>query len=160
MSLFAAVMPAFALPVAFVREKAPGDGSSWTNATGDLQYAIDSIRDAGGGFVYVAEGTCRPDAFPNGGSTARAVHFSLRNGVTVQGGFPPGGNPGLTERDPQRYPTVCSAEIGNAGAGDNACHVFFHPAGSALTRSAVLSGFTITGTNADAAGLSGNGTGM
>ncbi len=152
---------AAAPPIFHVRVGGSGDGSSWLAAGGDLQKAIEKIDSIGGGQVWVAAGTYRPNSHPNGGVTAREQHFSLRNGVAVFGGFPPSGDPGPEARDPAAHPTVCSGDIGVAGdATDNVYHVFHHPGGTGLDASARLDGFTVTGGYADGLGAHSDGGGM
>ncbi|MCX6879583.1 MAG: choice-of-anchor D domain-containing protein [Verrucomicrobia bacterium] len=148
-------------PVPFhVRPGGTGDGSSWANAMGDVQQAIDACATVGGGRVWVAAGIYKPTSIPNPvteGDPARRLHFSLRNGVKVYGGFPATGNPGLPERNPALHETTLSGDLsGNdtvlpnglpdtATMGDNCYHVFYHPSTLALNAAAVLDGFTICG---------------
>ena len=135
--------------ICHVRAGGTGNGTTWALAMGNVQQAIDVITAAGGGQVWIAEGTFLPTSWPNGGSAARERHFSLRNSVTVLGGFPATGNPGLPDRNPATFPTVLSGDIGTPGnASDNAYHVFYHP-GITLNASARLDGVTITGGNAN-----------
>ncbi len=148
-------------PIFHVRVGGTGDGSSWLAAGGDLQKAIEKIESIGGGQVWVAAGTYRPNSYPNGGVTVREQHFSLRNGVAVFGGFPPSGDPGPEARDPAAHPTVCSGDIGVAGdATDNVHHVFHHPSAAGLDASARLDGFVVSGGNADGLGAHSDGAGM
>jgi hypothetical protein len=138
-----------------VRAGASGDGSTWDLAGGDLQTAINS----GASEVWVAAGTYYPSSWPNGGSSPREVHFALRDGVTVLGGFPDKGDPAIENRDPAIYPTICSGDIGiDEDPSDNAYHVFYHPPD--ITSTAVLDGVTITAGNASGADISGQGAGM
>lgn len=144
-----------------VRQGGTGDGSDWLQAGGDLQTAIETVAHAGGGEVWVAAGTYLPSSWPNGGTTDREKHFSLRNGVRVFGGFPALGNPGMVDRDPPLYPTLCSGNLGlPEETADNAYHVFHHPAGTALDATALLDGVTITAGNANGSGARGRGAGM
>ncbi|MBU1909669.1 MAG: hypothetical protein KJ726_06460, partial [Verrucomicrobia bacterium] len=147
--------------ICYVRKGGDGNGSSWDEATGDLQGAIEVMSSIGGGQVWVGAATYVPSGHPNGGSGARQQHFSLRNGVTVLGGFEAEGNPGLGDRDPGAYPTLCSAAIGAVGvATDNTYHVFYHPAGAALNATAILDGFTLAGGYADGSAPHNSGGGM
>ena len=68
-----------AQPIRYVRQGGTGDGSSWINASGDLQSQINA---SGVQQVWVAGGryTTNNPSFNNGS-------FSLRNGVAVYGGF-------------------------------------------------------------------------
>lgn len=63
------------------------NGSSWANATDNIQYAINSLS-ATGGQVWVAQGTYKPTT----GTTDRTASFSIASGVQVYGGFPNTGN--------------------------------------------------------------------
>ena len=76
-------------PIRYVRQGGTGDGSSWANASGDLQSQINA---SGVQQVWVAgeRYTTNNPSFNNGS-------FSLRNGVAVYGGFA-GGEQTLTAR--------------------------------------------------------------
>ena len=142
-----------------------GDGSSWTNAYTDLQPAIDAA--VAGDEVWVAAGTYKPTSWPNGGSSDRERHFSLKNGVAVYGGFA-GTETLLAERDIAANETICSGDFNGddvvTGSGatlaitnneENAFSVFFH-IGVSLDASAELDGVTISG----GSGTENNGGGM
>ena len=154
--------PAFvAGDICYVREGEAGNGESWERAAGDLQEAIDMMHAVGGGQVWVAAGTYHPVSHPNGGSSGREAHFALRPGVTVLGGFPSAGSPGLDARDPWEHGTICSGEFGiPASSTDNVYHVFFHPDSAGLDGSAVLDGVTITDGVADGPPPHDRGAGM
>ena len=133
-----------------------GDGSSWTNASGDLQ---SQINFTGANQVWVAAGTYKPTT-----TTDRNISFALQAGVAVYGGFA-GGESSLSQRpvinplSSQPSSTTLSGDIGTAGtAGDNSYHVINNPSG--LTSTARLDGFVITGGNADGSGITGSGGGM
>ncbi|NBB72096.1 MAG: hypothetical protein GVY35_00285, partial [Bacteroidetes bacterium] len=99
------------------------DGSSWTNAFVALQDAFDvANRHPGTDYtVRVAAGVYYPDedAVDSDGTGGldhtlgdRSERFTLaRDGVTVEGGYPPGGGP----RDLAAHPTVLSGDL----AGDD-----------------------------------------
>ncbi|MBD2755594.1 beta strand repeat-containing protein [Spirosoma validum] len=152
---------ATASPIRYVRAGASGSGDSWADASGDLQTQINLV---GTQQVWVAQGTYRPTS-----TTDRTISFSMKNGVTIYGGFAASGNPtSPSERSPASFTTVLSGDIGTVGnTADNSYHVVNNPAG--LTNSAILDGFFITGGNAngssspdDAGGgmiNNGNGTG-
>ena len=152
---------ATASPIRYVRAGASGSGDSWADASGDLQTQINLV---GTQQVWVAQGTYRPTS-----TTDRTISFSMKNGVTIYGGFAASGNPtSPSERSPASFTTVLSGDIGTVGnTADNSYHVVNNPVG--LTNSAILDGFFITGGNAngsnapnDAGGgmiNNGNGTG-
>lgn len=163
-------------PVIFVVPGGTGsDGYSWADAVGDPQAAIDAAADfSNPPEVWVAAGIYVPLSRPHvdladwpgfdGGfdpsSDPRTVHFSLRPGVEVYGGFA-GSETGRDQRDITANPTIFSGDIeaddSVTGSGaelslinyaDNAIHVFFHPASLGLDPTARLDGVTIRGGNA------------
>lgn len=136
--------------VLYVKPGGTGDGISWAEAFGDPQKAIELAADNPDySEVWVAAGTYKPRGHPNGTYKPRDVHFSLRNGVTVYGGFA-GIESDLSQRDIKAYETIFSGNIGfEDNNGDNAHHVFYHHEGTGLNESAVLDGVTITAGNAD-----------
>lgn len=66
-----------------------GDGSSWANASGDLQKMIDELAESTPsqtGEVWVAAGTYTPQSQLISG-TAYSASFRMRDGISVYGGF-------------------------------------------------------------------------
>lgn len=65
-----------------------GDGSSWDNASNDLQKMIDELAAGGtsAAEVWVAEGTYTPKSQLISG-TGYSASFRMRDGVSVYGGF-------------------------------------------------------------------------
>lgn len=67
-----------------------GDGTSWTNASGDLQKMIDELADNNpqnlAGEVWVAAGTYEPRTQLISG-TGYSASFRMRDGISVYGGF-------------------------------------------------------------------------
>ena len=129
--------------IRYVKFMAGGDGSSWANASGNLQ----SIIDASGANdqVWVAQGTYKPTT-----TADRTIGFTMKNGVTIYGGFPATGTPGLADRNanPKTNNTALSGDIDNDGTLDNnSYHVVRNP--TSLTATAVLDGFKITAGNAN-----------
>ncbi len=143
----------------------PGKGSSWVNAFTWLQYALNAAGP--GDEIRVAQGFYRPDqGLPHtwgrsrGGDAkaglGREATFSLKNGMTILGGFAGIGAEDPNARDTQRYQTVLTGDLsGNDvdlwGPGnpfyesmraDNSVHVV---AGVNTDETAVLDGFVIEG---------------
>lgn len=135
----------------YVSAGASGSGSSWANASGDLQLMIN--QSAAGDQVWVSAGTYRPNRQANNLGTIatgnRNNAFVLKNNVKVFGGFEG------TESDPaQRHlnhpdnASVLSGDhagndgIGFTNRGDNSYHVVI-AAGNVGT--AELDGFTVEG---------------
>lgn len=77
-----------------------GDGSSWDNASGDLQKMIDDLADNNvsqqAGEVWVAAGTYKPQSQLISGMNYSAS-FRMRDGISVYGGFA-GGEASKQER--------------------------------------------------------------
>lgn len=82
------------LPASRIRYVKPtatgtGDGSSWDNASGNIQNMIDELaNNANGqtGEVWVAAGTYTPQSQLISG-TAYSASFRMRDGISVYGGF-------------------------------------------------------------------------
>lgn len=83
-----------------------GDGSSWENASGDLQKMIDELADNNvsqqAGEVWVAAGTYKPQSQLISGMNYSAS-FRMRDGISVYGGFA-GGETSKQERDKGTMP--------------------------------------------------------
>ncbi|MBC3792159.1 putative Ig domain-containing protein [Spirosoma utsteinense] len=136
-----------ATPIRYVRTGATGSGNSWADASGDLRGQIDLV---GTQQVWVAQGTYKPTGTPAAPGTDRNSNFSMKNGVSILGGFPASGNPTLTERNPAGFPTILSGDIGTVGSNtDNSLHVIYN---SNVDNTAVLDGFVIRDGNANASG--------
>ena len=153
----------------YVKIEASGDnnGTNWINAFNSLQDALEIAGE--GNEIWVATGTYYPEKDITGNaspSDARTKTWQLKNGVTIYGGFNNTGNPGITDRDWETYPTILSGDLSeNDGAdfgnrGDNAYHIFYHPDGTNLNSTAVLDGFILEGGNANGSGNHGYGGAM
>ncbi len=115
-----------------------GDGSSWANASADLQAMINA---SGAQQVWVAAGTHKPTTIAGNGATDRNKSFVLKNDVKVYGGFA-GTETALGQRDWNANITILSGDLGIVNnTSDNAYHVVIS-AGDMGTP--VLDGFTIT----------------
>ena len=134
----------------YVRENGTGDGSSWENAMGDLQKAIDAAGSDSE--IWVAAGTYNPvrsaaDGAKGNGGCKNA--FVMQEGVHILGGFPPTGNPSKKERDWEAYPTILSGDLNKNNVlddfGEDAYHVVI---AVNITKHTTLHGFTISGGSA------------
>ncbi|MBO0952569.1 putative Ig domain-containing protein [Fibrella forsythiae] len=155
MGLLSLSLKTQAQTIRYVRPTSSGNGSgtSWTNASGNLQAMIDA--SASSDQVWVAAGIYKPGGSAN---TNRSISFVMKNGVAIYGGFV--GNETLLTQRPVINPitgqpssTTLSGEIGSAGTTDNSYHVVNNDQ-TGIDNTAVLDGFVITGGNA--AGENGN----
>ena len=129
-----------------------GDGSSWTNASADLQAMINSLKP-NGGQVWVAQGTYKPtqkmaDTTVTGElTTDRYKSFMLVKDVQVYGGFQGiATDTSLDQRNWHTYETILSGDIGIPNdSTDNSYHVVVS-AGD--VGNACLDGFAIIRGNA------------
>ncbi|GAB3707639.1 hypothetical protein GCM10027592_41970 [Spirosoma flavus] len=145
--------------IRYVKPTASGNanGTSWANASSDLQAMINA---SGVQQVWVAAGTYKPGGNAN---TNRTVSFSMRNGVTIYGGF--AGNETALNQRPAINPTsgqpsssTLSGEIGNSGSTDNTFHVVSNDQ-TGIDNTAILDGFVIRGGNANDIDNGNDGTG-
>ena len=157
----------------YVKENGAGlmDGSSWSNASGDLQTMIDAAylykitNNNADVQVWVANGTYVPKWIASDDNniiyetgSVRDQTFMMRPSVKIYGGFS-GNETTFTERNWETNETILSGERGNSGNSDNYYHVIV-AAGVASGNAdsptlpgkdlsdACLDGFTITGGNA------------
>jgi len=147
-----------------VKAGGAGDGSSWENAYGDLQSALDHADPNDD--IWVAQGRYKPTSDYGLSIGNRGKHFRMKNHVGIYGGFSSAGDPNFEDRDWRTYETVLSGDLlGNdvqvghprdlehePSRADNCYHVFYHPEEIHLDPNAVLDGFTIEGANASGDG--------
>jgi predicted outer membrane repeat protein len=136
------------------------DGTSWQDAYSDLNPALEAVIS--GEQIWVAAGTYYPSVEYCGTGDDRYKSFQLKNKVALYGGFDPSiGDIGWNDRNWVENVTILSGDIGIQGDNsDNSYHVFCHPNGLNLENNAILDGFTVTGGNADGAGIHAYGGGM
>ena len=117
--------------IRYVKQGASGNGSSWENASGSLALMIGQSQ--AGNQVWVAGGDYQTGDSP----------FSMKEGVSIYGGFPAEGNPGLTERDWEEYATTLEAtSLTSVISNDD----------NGLTAAAILDGFFIVYGDAEQGG--------
>lgn len=135
--------------IVYITEDGTGDGSSWANASGNLQAAIDA--GTLGDEVWVAKGSYL---------VPTDTSFTLKSGVSIYGGFA-GTESSKDERSNYRMgkanETTLTADVDGNGylTGGNAPRVVYGEFISAMT---TVDGFTINGGYSDVA--SSNGAGM
>ena len=101
--------------IRYVKANGTGDGSSWANASGDLQKMIDELAAVDApGEVWVAAGTYRPTTQIIEG-VQYAASFRMRDGINVYGGFA-GGEISKADRTKGSMPWIYSNETVLMGA--------------------------------------------
>ncbi len=135
------------------------NGTSWADASTTLQDVLSLATS--GDEIWVAAGTYYPDAGSGQTNNLRTSAFCMKNGVGIYGGFD-GSETSRDQRDPAANLTILSGDLDQSGSknSQDAYHVFYHPAETALNSTAVLDGFTITGGNANGSNPHNNGGGM
>lgn len=131
-----------------------GDGSSWANASGDLQAMLTASTD--GDSVWVAAGTYFPAGLPPGTTTVtttdRDFAFYLPAGVKLYGGFA-GTETHITDRNLAANITILDGDIGIAGnLTDNCYHVLILAQTAPANSANRVDGFTIQNGNANGTG--------
>ncbi|WP_461081383.1 Ig-like domain-containing protein [Spirosoma flavus] len=143
-----AFQPVVAQTIRYVKTSSSGsgNGSSWANATSDLQQAINASN--AGDQVWVAAGSFKPGP---AGNTDRTISFTLKSGVLIYGGFA-GTETALGQRQlSSPSSTTLSGELKDpASRLDNSYHVIRNT--GALANGTTLDGFTISGGYADGDG--------
>jgi predicted outer membrane repeat protein len=124
----------------YVTPTGTGNGSSWANAMGDLQAAIDNT--CGVTEIWMAAGTYKPADYPTGCTTCtspRDYAFMLKDGIKIYGGFA-GTETALAERVPGNE-TILSGDVDNNDTwdGGNAYHLLISVTDSDI----LLDGLTV-----------------
>ncbi|GIP30807.1 S-layer homology domain-containing protein [Paenibacillus sp. J2TS4] len=136
------------------------DGCSWDTAFATLQQALDATDTSNGDTyeIWMAKGTYVPTGNKIG-DDPRTVHFKMKNGVAIYGGFAGNEEPetfDLALRDFVANETILSGKIGlGDDDSDHAYHVFYHDGG--VDETAILDGVTITGGRANGTDFDNNG---
>ncbi len=137
--------------ILFVRKNAAGNGSSWTNALGELADALKFAKtESKVKQVWVARGTYKPGYSPAdlnfGNEAGRDNAFLLPKDVKVYGGFA-GDETSVEGRDLSitQNASILSGDLDPAGIENDARHVVI---ATGNVGSAMLDGFTVTGGNA------------
>ena len=128
-----------------------GNGSSWANASDDLQAMINASSSGNQDVILVAAGTYKPnrraDAVTVITPNDRDNAFVLKTHVEIHGGYPANTN-GSGGQDPDLNPTILSGDIGVLNdSTDNCYHVVM---GGGSFQNTSLDGFIIRDGNANA----------
>lgn len=130
--------------VIYVKQGSNGNGSSWTNAFGSLQNALDEANF--GDQIWVAKGKYLPTTTSN-----RNEAFNIQDGVELYGGFA-GFEQDINQRNWADNLTILSGEIGSSAVNDNSYTVVYT---QSVSESTVVDGFVITGGMANGTGAKG-----
>ncbi|MHA6261434.1 S-layer homology domain-containing protein [Sporosarcina sp. CAU 1771] len=142
--------------ILFVKQDAAGDGSSWNNAFGTVQDALDTAT--AGDEIWIASGTYYPTKDASDFEvTDRTRTFKMKNNVAIYGGFPATGNPTWNDRNWELYETILSGDHNKdddpndvtKNRSDNSYSVFHLWGSLKLDETAILDGVTITGGTAN-----------
>ena len=101
--------------IIYVHQGASGNGTSWSDATGDLATALNHA--SAGMQVWVAFGTYKPTA-----GNDRNASFNVKSGVSLIGNFN-GTETSIEQRQNAASATILSGEIGLPGQADNTYNV-------------------------------------
>ena len=131
------------ISIKYVAEGATGVGTSWADATGDLQGALNSA--SAGDEIWVKAGVYFPTSCTACEFADKNISFAIPDGVKIYGGFA-GNENSINERNIEGHPTYLSGDIDQDGTLENNSYtvVYTFNVGS-LTE---LNGFIITGGNA------------
>ena len=101
--------------IRYVKEGGSGNGMSWATASGDIQLMMNQLRGQESQ-IWIAAGKYKPIyRYDTGGSspTSRLASFVLRDSITLIGGFPNTGNPGIQDTSWKINKTILSGDIDN-----------------------------------------------
>jgi len=147
--------------VRYVRQGGNGDmsGTSWENASPDLQAMIDASSPGGIDEIWVAEGKYVPVRRADNTAAISADDqnnaFVINKDVKILGGFAATGNPQKADRKWNTYKTILSGDLDDNDAldgtitGNNAYHVLISVPGQDDYTPGTLDGFVIKGGTAN-----------
>mgnify|MGYP003869957143 CR=1 FL=1 len=131
----------------YVKAGATGDGSTWANATGDLQMALTNANS--GTSIWIAKGTYYPITCTACDFAAQSTYFQIPDGVKLFGGFS-GSETSINQRNISNNETILSGDINQDGTlSGNAFTVLYTRNVSDATE---VDGFTITMASATTTG--------
>lgn len=125
---------------------AGGDGSSWAHAYTNVQDALaKAAASPGADQIWIAQGTYSPGA-------NRADTFTVPDQTSLYGGFK-GTETNLSQRNPVKYSTILSGNIGTSSNTDNTYTLVTLGTSGPVT--ATLDGLSVIGAYNDSNGLGG-----
>lgn len=134
----------------FVKQDGSGNGTSWENASGDLQLILSKATF--GSTIWVAKGTYLPTNCTICQDEERSISFVIPDGVKLLGGFK-GNETREKQRDWQNHPTTLSGNIGRQGNADNSYTVVTT---KNVSNKTVIDGFIIAEGNANGSATPGD----
>lgn len=130
----------------YVRQDATGTGTSWDDASGDLQAMINKAVE--GDSIFVSAGIYKPERPADKvilGSTNQDSPdnaFVLKKGVKLFGGFAAKGQPVFADRNFKDNETILSGDLGKED--DNSDNVYHVVISVSDDKNTALDGFTIS----------------
>lgn len=130
--------------ISYVKAGATGNGTSWNDASGDLQAVL--AASTSGAQIWVAAGTYHPTICNPCSFTDRDTPFTIPDGVALYGGFS-GNETDLNQRDWQSNLTILSGDIDQDGQNQNNSYTILYTRNVSATT--VIDGFEITSAYAE-----------
>lgn len=130
--------------IIYVKPNGNGNGSSWSQAQGNLRQAITNAVK--GSQIWVATGTYTPTKCTTCTDADRRYSFEIPDGIAIYGGFS-GNETALNQRNWKTNPTILSGNIdGDTTIKNNSFNVIYT---RNVTKETLVDGFSITDGNAN-----------
>ena len=120
------------------------DGLTWATAKRTLQ-AAQAVAEYGDD-IWIAKGTYYPTDGASNLSDS-ALHFSLKSGVRVFGGFPTTGEPTMSERNISQNQTILSGNLGDSNDTSDNSVIVLKIDDTSIDDLTVVDGITIRDAN-------------
>ncbi|MBL7814783.1 MAG: immunoglobulin domain-containing protein [Saprospiraceae bacterium] len=143
-TLFTCFYTPLSSQIIYVKPNGSGNGSSWTQAQGNLRQAI--IAAPKGSQIWVAAGIYTPTTCRPCGDADRRLSFEFPDSIAIYGGFK-GNETTLNQRNWKENITVLSGNIDNDTTSTyNSFNVIYT---KNVSKQLIVNGFTILDGNAD-----------